>query len=389
MKKLPIRRVFYGLHLWLGVISSVVLFIVCLSGCIYILRPFAETAMEPAKYYVASNTASQKIDVDELVGQLEREYDGDVRTVVMYANAKRAWMIVLIPHRNDDTSGRLMGRLLFVDPYAGKLTGEGSSRTAPFFEGVLGLHCRLWLPRSIGRPLVGVATIVFVVLLLTGLLLWVPIKWRNTKLWKLGFKIRFRKGTRLLLYDLHNTFGFYAAIPLLLLALTGLYWSFGWYRTGLVAILDNESAAQQTQSQEPAISFFERQQGPFRIGELLARHETLYPGYGDVIVSLSNHDTLRIQKGGGGFWSFGLKDQLVWDRNRGTFQSINRFADKTFGGKIFALISPIHQGDVFGTGSRVLFFAVSLIGGSLPMTGLLLCGKKLRRRTEKRKAAQP
>ena len=388
MKKLPIRCVFYELHLWLGVISSVILFVVCLSGCIYILRPFAEPAMEPAKYYVASNTTLQKIDVDELVGRLEHEYDGDVRTIVMYANAKRAWMVVLIPHRNDDTSGRLMGRLIFVDPYTGKLTGEGNSRTAPFFEGILGLHCRLWLPRFIGRPLVGGATIIFVVLLLTGLLLWVPIKWQNVKLWKLGLKIRFSKGTRLLLYDLHNTLGFYATIPLLLLALTGLYWSFDWYRTGLVAIFGDENAVQQTQSQDGTVSFPERQ-GPFRIGELLARHETLYPGYGDVIVSLSNRDTLRIQKGGGGFWSFGLKDQLAWDCNLGTFQPIDRFADKTFGGKFFALISPIHQGDVFGAGSRTLFFATSLIGVSLPVTGFWIWGKKLRLRTEKRNIAQP
>lgn len=376
MKKLTARRVFYELHLWLGLIAGIVVFVVCLSGCIYVLRPFVETAAEPGKYYVASKTDSQKIDVDELVSRLESEYDGNVLTIVMYGNSKRTWMVVLIPHQND-ASGRLMGRLLFVDPYTGQLTGEGTGRTAPFFESVLSLHCRLWLPRSIGRPVVGIATIVFIVLLITGLVLWVPVKWRNAKLWKIGFKIRFRKGAKLLLYDLHNTLGFYATIPLLLLALTGLYWSFGWYRAGLVAILGSETSPQQTQIQESPPLFPERQ-GPFSISELLERHETLYPGHGDVILSIPNRNVLRIQKRGG-FWSFALKDQLEWNRDSGTYRALNRFADKSFGGKVFALIRPIHHGDVFGTGSRLLFFAFCLIGASLPLTGIWLWINRLSR----------
>jgi uncharacterized iron-regulated membrane protein len=127
-----------------------------------------------------------------------------------------------------------------VDPYTGEISilEKTFSPSGEFFYVVRRLHQTLLLPNPIGEFVVGSATLIFVIVALSGLCLWLPANFRNKKAWANGFLVRFRKGKSQLFYDLHKTLGFYALIPVLLMALTGLAWSFQWYSNGVQIIFN-------------------------------------------------------------------------------------------------------------------------------------------------------
>lgn len=101
---------------------------------------------------------------------------------------------------------------------------------------VMKLH--RWLmddTRTWGKVTVGISTLFFVFILISGLTVHWPRKWKKSRL-----TVHTRKGKGRLLFDLHTVLGLYAALILLLCALTGLMWSFQLYRDAVAFIFDTE-----------------------------------------------------------------------------------------------------------------------------------------------------
>ena len=76
-------------------------------------------------------------------------------------------------------------------------------------------------------------TLIFVVMLISGLVLWWP---RNKKGKRKSFTIKWDARWRRKNYDLHRVLGVYVYAIALILALTGLVWGFEWFRDGLHAV---------------------------------------------------------------------------------------------------------------------------------------------------------
>lgn len=115
-----------------------------------------------------------------------------------------------------------------------------------FFKSTLRLH--RWLMDKpmkdghigLGKLVVGVSTISMVVLLVTGVVLWWP---KGVKMLRHRVLVAMRKGWHRFWYDLHVSAGFWVTIVLLLMALTGLVWSFSWYREGFYALFGGGAKA--------------------------------------------------------------------------------------------------------------------------------------------------
>ncbi len=133
--------------------------------------------------------------------------------------------------------------------------------------------------------------------------------------------------------------------------------------------------------------------------DLIAKHNKLDPGAGDVTISLPQDPettATTIQKGPvGGFFALNVKNKTQWNRPDGTVVSVERygkmveverFADKPFGAKIASSIRGIHLGDIAGLSSKILAFLVCLIATSFPATGVALWIHKLRARNKKDQA---
>ena len=446
MKFAPIRRFFYHLHLWLGVVSGLILFVVCLSGSLYVFREEARRLVAPEQFYVET-TGAQRLSTDAIVEKVEAAKPGKkvgsltipespTRTVAVVLNdapkkgekgpkgeGKGGEKTGAKPEKGGEKGadkagqkpqdagkagkgggkpqgGKKRGEAVYVDPYTGEILGDGKTSLDEFFGFLMRLHRWLCLPTEIGRPIVGVATIIYVVISLTGLILWLPrtaAAWRRKSTWKTALNVRVRRGGWPLVFDLHNALGFYTLLPALILALTGLCWSFGWYRDAAGSLL-GEAPFKAKREKPETISLPDGAPQPASLEELIAKHNELDPGAGDVTISIPQDESTAttIQKGRvDGFFILNVKNKTQWNRFDGTVVpverygktvDVERFADKPFGAKIASSIRGIHLGDITGLSSKILAFLVCLIATSFPATGVALWVHKLRARNKKDEA---
>ena len=223
------KKIFAKIHLWLSVPLGLVITVVCLSGAVLVFEGEITRALHPELYRVAAPADARPLQPLQLVDRIGEQMPDSLHLVSLQLSA-----------RSDEpcmAAFRETGRKqLSVDPYTGNVNGWAESPA--FFGTVRKLHRWLLDPppskgeKSIGNAIVGVSTLALVVILVSGLILWIP---RSRKALRNRLKVSCSDGRRFW-HDCHVSLGFYATLLLLVMALTGLTWSFGWYRTAAYAL---------------------------------------------------------------------------------------------------------------------------------------------------------
>lgn len=90
-----------------------------------------------------------------------------------------------------------------------------------------------------GQAITGASTLVLLFFCASGLYLRWPRRWWSLRTW---WAVEWRRQGRSFLWSLHAVFGTWCLLVYLLIALTGLTWSYTWYRDGMVALLGTEPA---------------------------------------------------------------------------------------------------------------------------------------------------
>ena len=73
MNRIKVRNAFRTVHLWMGLGSGIVIFLVCLSGTIYTFRAEIERWMEPGKYYASGIEGKSDLDCPTTLITTDRE----------------------------------------------------------------------------------------------------------------------------------------------------------------------------------------------------------------------------------------------------------------------------------------------------------------------------
>ena len=228
------RNFFRKLHLWISVPFGIVITITCFTGALLVF----ETEVTDLCYrsMIKVEPAGNPIPVDQLVDKVESllEDGVEVTGVAVSSSPTVAYKVnISKPSRS----------ALFVDQYTGEVKGRYGR--LPFFDVTRRLH--RWLmdrrPKDggvyWGKVIVGVSTLAFVVILLSGLVIWWPL---NRKMFRNRMQIVVCKGRNRFLHDVHVAGGFYVLMLLLAMTLTGLTWSFEWYKEGFYSVLGVEMA---------------------------------------------------------------------------------------------------------------------------------------------------
>uniref|UniRef100_UPI0027350C2A PepSY-associated TM helix domain-containing protein n=1 Tax=uncultured Alistipes sp. TaxID=538949 RepID=UPI0027350C2A len=219
------KKIFAKIHLWLSLPLGIVLTIVCLSGAVLVFEGEITRALHPELYRVAAPADARPLRPSQLAGRIGGQMPDSLHLVSLQLSA-RSDEPCMAAFRE---TGR---RQLSVDPYTGWVNGWAESPA--FFGTVRKLHRWLLDPppskgeKSVGKTIVGVSTLALVLILVSGLILWIP---RSRKALRNRLKVSYSDGRRRFWHDSHVSLGFYATLLLLVMALTGLTWSFGWYRT--------------------------------------------------------------------------------------------------------------------------------------------------------------
>ncbi|MDR2114861.1 MAG: PepSY domain-containing protein [Planctomycetaceae bacterium] len=389
-----LRRIVYELHLWLGIISGLILFIVCLSGTLLTFKTEMIQFLEHDRYYVKKDNTAVPKSLEELVLLVEAAEQGKVVRVTIPSANNQAWIFNVKKEKTNAVKlpagmpaiHAMLGTAYLVNPYTGESLGPQRSKTYMFFMMLTFLHRFLLLDIRTGQIIVGSATLVFLVLVISGLCLWFPSKLRVWKNWLSGLSIRTQKGRGRFLYDIHNTLGFYILIPVVIMALTGPIISFTWYRLVTEQILGAKPfgrVLEKPVSSKTTPTIKQR----LKWDDFIDRGNQITTRKGITRLSFpqSPDESVTFQRIGAGFCNIMATDKIQFDQYTGELLKGDLFNQLPFNEKIASLIFPLHNGEIFGTISKMIYFVACLIATSLPITGVILWTRKLYSRYFKQK----
>ena len=367
------KKAVVKLHLWLGLASGLVVFIVSLTGAIFVFQEEIRAATEPwLKVPVASTPA---LPPSRLLATAQRHHPNLTFTWVMYMGPDRSAIVY-----GADKAGSSYAD--FLDPYTGREL-HNKPLKSDFFTLVQEMHMYLLLPVAVGEWVVGVSVLIFVVMLITGIVLWWPKRKKDRRR---SFTIKWNGRWRRINYDLHNVLGFYAASIALVIALTGLVMSFEWVRDSVYLAANTGSSFPEEKTpptviaqpasapNQPLIDQFYEQ---MRRGSPTA--EMFYlpaPGAADQpVYAIAYRKAL----------SYDHRDEYYFHPTTGRLLKAIPHATKSRGQKLVDANYDIHTGQILGLGGKIIAFLVSLISASLPVTGALAWwGRRNKPKKEKR-----
>ena len=396
------KKIFREIHLWLSVPFGLIITLVCFSGAMLVFENEVNEWFRRDLYYVETVKESP-LPMDKLLEKVATTLPDSVSVtgVSISSDPGRAYQVSLSKPRRAS---------LYVDQYTGEV--KGKSERSGFFMFMFRMH--RWLLDSMnpgnegifwGKMIVGVSTLLLVFVLISGIVIWWP---RTRKALKNSLKITATKGWRRFWYDLHVAGGMYALIFLLAMALTGLTWSFPWYRTAFYKVFgvevqqraaqghEQKSDAQKRDTKLAAHREKKREGNEVRKGERSRRpennHSDMYSVTSPFVYWQEIYDKLRRQNpeykqisissgtASVSFNRFGnqrASDRYSFNTDNGEFTETSLYQHQDKSGKIRGWIYSVHVGNWGGMFTRILTFIAALLGAALPLTGYYLWIKRL------------
>ena len=378
-----IKAALLQVHSIAGLVLALLLALIALTGAIMSFEDEIVDHLNAGIMQIAPRQAPPLMP-DELVARLKAAQDvGKVAAVTLSSDPSAA---VHIRFGRDEQGGRPGS--LYVDPYDAHVLG--SPRGEEFFATVRRLHRWLLIPgdaKGWGRQITGVVALGLIVMLVSGLVLRWPRRAGGVKMW---LKPNLGLSGRGLHRSLHVVIGTWVLPIYLVMTLTGLWYSFDWYKDGAVWLLSRpQVAATKMQQKAPrtpdraeqsqpigfdhAWTTFQREEGTRFSRALL----TLPAGPGTAIRIRSWQKDSTLES---------VRDEFRIDAITGQVVSAERYADKTLGEKAIANVLDIHRGAFLGWPGKLAFMVAAALMPLFAVTGVLLY---LSRRRLRRPAQPP
>ncbi|RFS19709.1 PepSY domain-containing protein [Chitinophaga silvatica] len=372
-------------HLWLGLASGLIVIIISLTGCLFVFqKEINDVYYRKSLYVTPESKAVLPLSKLQQAAQAALGPEKPVFYITTYPAPDKAWEFM--SYKGNDTALTYFGTVehyesVLINPYTGAVTGYIDYKHN-FFSIVKYLHWSLLLNTAYGQPIVGWSTFIFVILLITGLIMWWPKKWNKTTR-EQSFKIKWKASFKRVNYDLHNVLGFYSLLIALVIALTGMVWAFKWFQaTVYVAASGTTQAPVVPVTESKPIESTDNEANPLDVA--YAKSKTILVDAQRIAVYPTTAPTgvNRITGYYGKEVYYGT-DELQFDRYNGALLGRRNDSHKNRGEKLIDMNYDIHVGAIGGLPGKIIAFIVSLICTSLPITGFYVWWNK------KKKAKKP
>ena len=364
---MTMKKLIGKLHLYLGLTSGIVVFIVSLTGCILAFEYEIKSFTQPYMYVVPPVNA-RVLPPSVLQAIAEKELPGKKANGILYG----------IPTRNAEIGFYNLDPeyyyVVYVDPYTGKVR-KVWNEDGDFFHFILHGHYYLWLPEKVGQVVVASSTLIFLVMLISGLVLWWP---KNKSAAKQRFSVKWNAAWRRKNYDLHNVFGFYMMSIGFVFAITGLVWGFQWFSQSLYTVTGGQGsdAYYNPTSDTTAISSVSSPIQAVDKAWLILKKE--YTGNEGINISIpqlkseSIYSYVNFRDGTYYKVDYNYFDQHTLKRIKAVGPYSGKYKEASFANKLRRMNYDIHTGAILGLPGKILAFFASLICASLPVTGFVI-----------------
>lgn len=360
----PVRKIILKIHLWLGLSTGLVVFIVSITGAMYCFAPELQQLTQPYRSVAIQNT--RFLPASALIGIAEKQVPDKKAKRLYYGQPNKAAYALFF-----DKDGYYY--TVFMNPYDGTVLKTKNMRK-DFYTIILYLHFTLLIPY--GQEIVGWSTLIFFVMIVSGIILWWP---RNKAAKKARFTIKWGTSPKRMNYDLHNVLGFYSSWILLFTVFTGLIWAFDGFAAAVYKITGQKNSVIQ---QKIPVSNASQQnimvadkaidkvwyQLEHEMKDTYQAVELMVPQTDSAAILVRANPSEKI---------FYKTDYRYFDQYSGKeFEGAygwGKYSDvKTLSDRIQRMNYDIHIGAVLGYPGRIAVFLAALVAASLPITGLLI-----------------
>ncbi len=369
-QQLLLRRLNFQVHLWVGIILTLYMIAIGVTGSILVFRPELERLCG-LKPWQGIRTNGSIADIATVVANLKAAYPRSHIVSVDAPAVDDATFVAVVQGR-----GRIK---VACGRTEGKVLGE-FPRHRNWLDVMQELHESLLIhPGSQGRMLNGVGAAFLLLLNVTGMVIW----WPGIRNWKRALKVDFERGWRRINFDLHVSVGFWTILIASFWAVSGIY--FGWPRQIFQFV---NSFSPVITARPPTISVAPESTFPeLDLRSLVQQARTIDPGttLGGIAFPYSRRAPLAILMRRRNSPGYEYVDTVYFNPYNGQYISIWRYGvNQSLGDWIVWSQVPLHFGTYWGVGVKIVWAVLGLAIPLLTVTGLLMYWNRWLRRRWKR-----
>jgi len=381
-----LRKIFFWLHLSAGVLVGIVILIMSFTG---VLLAWQRQVIHWADHVVIPpppDAPQSRLSVEQLLAR---------------ALESRRALPTALTIRSDpgEPVAAEYGResLVYLSPWTGEVLGEGSRTARRFFRQVEDWH--RWLAagadsRALGRGATGLANLLFLGLLLSGVYLWLPKRWN---VHQLRSRLWFQRGpgARARDWNWHHTIGIWCLLPLSVIVVSGVVMSYPWANELVYKMMSSEVPSQgqagkgrsgraNLATSVPASSSL------VNLDRLWARAAKQVAGWKRITLRLpvSPKAPVQFQLDSGDGGRPDLRAQLTLDRETGEVVRWEPFESGSPGRRLRTWLRFSHTGEAAGPVGVAIAAVASLGACFLAYTGMSLAIRRLSRSLVRRSQRQ-
>lgn len=359
------KQIFGKIHLWLGLLIGLLVFILAITGCLYAFQEEIQNYTESYRHVEAQEKSYLKPSDIQVIAA--KTLPGKNLHAIKYNGYEKS-LEAIYYHPEP-----LYYYTAYLNPYTGEVLKVNNMEEG-FFRFILNGHFYLWLPPEIGQTVVATVTALFVLMLISGFILWLPRKIRQMKA-RLWFNWNKQTRWRRKNYDFHNISGIYAMIFGLFFAITGLYWGFPQFADGYYKLMGGKKELLYSEPESNLRYLAKADSIPLNVVWEIMRKD--YPQAVSIEVhppeSPASPIAANANLQAGTYWK---TDYRYFDQYSLEEMNVNhiygRLSDQKFADYLVKMNYDLHTGAVIGLPGKIIACIFSLIIGILPITGFII-----------------
>ena len=388
--KQKLKKAFGWLHLWVGLISGLVVLVSMLGATVFVWEEEL-TDWYYDELVFTDNVGEEVLPASQLYAAVRKAYPGKTfRGLQVYRPADRNY--TMVRYKKAETPGWTWASgiehyiVVFVNPYSAEVAGHIDMKK-DWITLTRFLHQNLLLSRKIGEEIVGAAALIMIFLALSGIYLWWP---KNMRMLKQRVKIKWDASFKRVNWDIHSVGGFYTWIFVIFFAATGLTWSYSWWTDGIYRLLGNDPEEVFERPEPPAITNHDFTYSmDLAFADALSKQPNWHKIYFNIPSTEQEKGTISAgiyYDNGDSWWE--TSDYFYYHPETGALHHGMTHEEKLVGEKWRNSNYAMHVGSIYGLPTKIIASICALFFGSLPVTGFLIWrGRKKKknpvRRTKK------
>lgn len=370
------RKTIFWLHLACGVSAGLVVLMMSVTGVILTYERQVQV-WEDRSYYAEPEAGQQMLDADQLIAASRNLEEFEPTSLMLSSDPTAPAML---------RQGR--SQTQYLNPYTGQAYQPHSDSFSAFFSTVRGWH--RWFnmtgdSRSSARAVTGAANLMFLFLVLSGIYLWLPkvYAWATlrARLWFNASNMNANARD----FNWHHVFGFWAAIPLVVIISTATVFNYSWANSLVYRLAGEEPPVRGSASnaETPAPAPVSR----LPYAELVDTAKSYSEDWRTITLAIPDTNAisanLTLDEGDGGQPQ--KRHVLTLDVSNGEVVNWAPFNSQTAGAQARRWVRFLHTGEALGLIGQTIAGIASFAAILMVWTGLALALRRLLRWVEKLK----